>query len=304
MRWLSSVGDGAFLRQTEVAILNAPFVEDGWRTAIDMVARATHSRGANLICLGSAAPTLNLFTGFDTVEVGRALSDPAMWGAQNWRVGTSTKPFEIQHDQHYSEYRSGRPAGDYDEAAFELDMPHGFQTIFSRDVAGFIGLAVIRGRREGPADPESVDRFERLTGQMGRALKAEMGLAGEGIRAALNDIDDTPGSVILLNRHGWACGFSRTAEAALDLGDPLLLRGPRVAAVDPHDDLRLQQLLYFLLHRDEPAGGAVALPLRGLGGRRWLLHCTHLPRTLLALGFEPQVALRLEPAHGSLFRPD
>lgn len=282
-----------------MALLNAPFVEDGWRTAIDMVARATGSRGANLVCLGSGAPSLNLFTGFDAAEVERALSDPAMWGPQNWRVGTSTKPYDIQHDLHYRDYRNGRPRGDYDEAAYELDMPHGCQTIFSRDVAGFIGLAVIRGRREGPADPESVDRFEHLSWVIGRALKSEMALAGNGIRTALADVDHSPDAVVLLNRHGWACGFSRAAEALLSGGDPLLLPGARLAASNPFDDARLQQLLGFLLHRDAPTGGSVALPVRGAGHRRWTVHCTHLPRTLLALGFEPQVALRIEPAHGS-----
>jgi hypothetical protein len=299
MGWRGSGGDLAFLRETEVALLNAPFVDDGWRIAIDMVARATGSRGANLVCLGSAAPTLNLFTGFDAGEVERALSDPAMWGPQNWRVGTSTKPYEIQHDLHYRDYRAGRPRSDYDEAAYELDMPHGFQTIFSRDVAGFIGLAVIRGRREGPADPQSVERFERLSWVLGRALKAEMAMAGEGIRTALVDIDETPGALILLNRHGWACGFSRAAEALLSTGDPLRLRGASVAASNSFDDARLQQLLGFLLYRDVPPGGSVTVRLRGAGGSCWTVQCTHLPRTLLALGFEPQVALRIEPAHGS-----
>lgn len=300
---MTSVASGRevqFLRETRRALLNAPFVEDGWRTAIDMVARATGSRGANLVCLGSSAPTLNLFTGFDPAEVERALSDPAMWGPQNWRVGTSTHPYDIQHDVHYRNYRDGRPRGDYDEAAYQLDMPHGFQTIFSRDAAGFIGLAVIRGRREGPADPDSVDRFERLSWLIGRALKTEMALAGDGIRTALCSVDETPDAVILLNQHGWACGISRAAEDLLDTGSPLRLRGPRVMACNPIDDGRLQQLVQFLLHRDTPRGGAVRLVVRDLFGREWAVHCTHLPPTLLTLGFEPQVALRIEALQGAV----
>ena len=287
--------DVAFLRETELALINAPFAPDGWQTAIGMIASATWSRGANLVCLGGSAPSLNLLHGCDHAQAERILSDPAMWGPQNWRVGSAGGPFEIQHDMHYRAYREGRPRGDYDEAAYELDMPHGCQTIFSRDVAGFIGLAIIRGQREGAMDPDSVARFEYLTYAMGRALRLEMALAGDGIHLALGQFDRVRDAVILVNRHGWACGMSRAAERMIDRGTPILQRGAQIGLAHPIDDHRFQQLLAFMLHRDPQCGHAVTLPIGAWGGGRWTLTLAHLPPVGIALGFEPQLSIIIRP---------
>ena len=290
-----SCTDVAFLRETELALINAPFAPGGWQTAIEMVASATWSRGANLVCLGNSAPSLNLLSGCDHDQVDRILSDPAMWGPQNWRVGTASQPFEIQHDVHYREYREQRPASDYDEAALELDMPHGCQTIFSRDVAGFIGLAIIRGHREGPMDPDSVSRFEHLSHIIGRALRLEMSLAGNGISLALGQFQRVRDAVIVVNRHGWACGMSRTAERMVDRGGPVIQRGAFIGLANPIDDFRFQQLLAFMLHKDPQCGHAVKLKIGAWGGGHFILTLTHLPPARLELGFEPRLSIMIRP---------
>jgi len=98
LMWRFDPSERQFLRETDEALMNAPFVEGGWMTALDMIARATSSRGANLVCLGGALPSLNLISGFDQDLVDRYFANPEMWGRHNWRVGTATGPFEIQHD--------------------------------------------------------------------------------------------------------------------------------------------------------------------------------------------------------------
>lgn len=299
MSEFTTTREHAEFRETRRALLNAPFVANGWTEALDLVARTTGSRGANLVCLGGGTPSLNLITGFAQDEIDRWFNDPVLWGPSNWRVGSTTRPFEIQHDIHYKAYREQVRTSDYCDVVHQIGMQHGCQTIFSNDSAGFIGLAIMRDHRDGAADTRCVDRFEIMSSLIARALKTEMALAGDGIRMALGQIDDTPEAVVLLNQHGWACGISRAAERLLADGVPLRLRGPRVSASDRFDDSRLQQLLHFLLNRDSPRGGAVSLPLRDHHGVRWTVHCTHLPPTLLALGFEPQVALRIERAQES-----
>ena len=296
MSGFSTTREHAEFRDVRRALLNAPFVERGWQTALDLVARTTGSRGANLVCLGGGTPSLNLITGFEQEEIDRWFADPALWGPSNWRVGSTTRPFEVQHDLHYKAYRERVRTGDYCDVVHQIGMQHGCQTIFSNDAAGFIGLAIMRDGRDGLADPQCVDRFEIMSGLIARALKTEMALAGDGIRMALGEVDQTPDAVILLNQHGWACGMSLAAERLLSDGVPVRLKGPRIAATDRFDDVRFQQLIHFLLNRDSPNGGAVTLPLRDPFGERWLVHCTHLPPTLLSLGFEPQVALRFERA--------
>lgn len=260
-----------------------------------MVARATWSKGANLACIGEGAPTLNLVTGCDQDLFYEHCANPVMWSEVNWRIGVTTRPFEIQHDEHYLDYRSNRPCSDYNESTYELDLEHGCQTIFSHDVAGFIGIAVLRGRKDGKADPGSVDRFEYLSPIIARALKVEMALAGEGIRLALGGQAAARSSMALINRHGWACGMSPAAEEMIDEGMPIRCRGPRLAMSNPVDDMRFQQLLAFMLHHDRNAGHAVRMVVGAAPLPTWKVTVAHIPPGDLSLGFEPHVTVIVEP---------
>jgi hypothetical protein len=286
--------DRAFLTETKLAVRNAPFVDGGWLRAIDMVARATRSRGANLVCLGGAVPSLNMIAGFDQAEVDRYFSDPAMWGRSNWRVGVTTQPFEVQHDEHYRGYRKRHGSGDYCAASHQLDMPYGCQTIFSQNVAGFIGLAVMRGKRDGAADPSMVGRFQHLIVDLGRALRAEMAMAGQGTKLRFDALEQSSAPLVLLNKHGWVCGMSDAGLEHLEGGVPLVLRGARISAASEIDDRQLQRLIDRFSHASHRGSGPARLLLQPREGTLWRLHLVPLPAGELALGFDASLAIRIE----------
>ena len=279
---------GAYLREVELALLNAPF-DGGWRDALGMIATATHSRGSDLVSLGGSLPSLNIFSGYgeDAVE---AFEDPRLWGPCNWRVGSATVPFQIRHDGHYREYRERVDTRLYDEVAFGIDMPFGCQTIFAQDETGFLGLALLRTEREGPCTPESIAVFGRLCRSMARSIKVEATLAGEGAAIALRDYEAIDRAVALVNRHGWLCGMSPEADAMLIAGWPLQSARERLRLADPAGNYRFQQLLGHLLSMPPLAAARAHLVIPG-----WQVQLTHLPLTASELGFEPMLAVVVTP---------
>ena len=101
----------------------------------------------------------NLFTGKEADRAQLHFANPAMWGACNWRVGSSGDPMTIQHDGHYRSYRRQRGrslTADYDDAVSDLDMQYGCQAVLMADQEHFLGLAIMRGRMEGPCDSSAL----------------------------------------------------------------------------------------------------------------------------------------------------
>lgn len=281
--------NAAYLREVELAIVNAPFGGD-WTGALDQLARACRSRGTNLVSIGGPVPSLNILTGYDTGLFAESFADPAMWGEGNWRVGTATIPFQIQHDGHYADYRARHPTSRYDEVVHGLGMSFGCQTIFAQDETGFLGLALMRTEREGPCSPEVLASFERLCRVTARAIKVEASLAGEGAILALGQMDSVGKAVILLNRHGWRCAVSAEAEAVLVAGWPLQSSRERIRLSDRAGDYRFQQQLSFLL--SAPPTAMLTASMRTAG---WRIEMTQLPFPCGELAFEAVLALTVTP---------
>lgn len=291
MRVISS--DHHYLREVELALINAPFGGD-WRCALDSVARACRSQGSNLISLGGALPSLNILTGYDEAAFQDAFADPALWGQANWRVGTSSVPFQIQHDGHYADYRQRHATGRYDEVVGALGMPFGCQTIFAQDETGFLGLALMRTEAQRACEPETIARFDRLCRVTARSIQVEATLAGQGASLALGEMESIDKAIILLNRHGWRCAMTPEADAMLTAGWPVQSARERIRLHHPGDNYRFQQLLAFLLAAPPSAMMNASIVTQG-----WRVQMTHLPTSIGQLAFEANLALTILPLGGT-----
>lgn len=286
--------DAEFLRQTEAALLNAPFEVGGWTRALSMLASATHSRGSNFLCIGSRLPTLNLFTGYTDHEVQKTFGDAELWGRPNWRIGSVAGPLEVQHEAHYQTYRRLHSTNYYDDATRDIDMPFGCQTLFDREGDSFVGVALMRGRRDGPCTDLTISRFTRLAHLMHQAVRAEDAMAGEGSRIALGEWSAVSQPVLLVNRHRWLCAMSPSAEAFLENEGPFRLRGALLGLRHPLDHHRWLQLIGYMLG-DAPCRVPATLRLRGIPGTS--LRVVPLGSAGSELGFGPclSVAIETEP---------
>jgi len=283
------LADSTFLSEVELALVNAPFGGD-WTGALDRLAAACGSQGTNLVSLGGPVPSINILTGYDQASFTESFADPLLWGEANWRVGTASVPFKIQHDGHYAAYRAERPTGRYDEVVRALGMPFGCQTIFAQDETGFLGLALMRTEAQGACTPDTVALFERLCRLTARSIKVEATLAGEGASIALGELDAVGKAVILINRHGWRCAISPEAEAVLMAGWPLQSARERIRLTDPRANYRFQKLLNFMLSAPPSAILTASLPTQG-----WRIDMTQLPLPCGELAFEAALAIIVTP---------
>lgn len=296
---MSPVRNAAFLRETELAILNAPFEERGWEHAVSGFVEASGSAAGHLLGIGGPLLLpLNVFSG-DVPGIERYLGDPRFHGATNWRVGSVTVPMAIQHEAHYSAYRLHHDTSDYDDAASDLDIMFGCQSALLLDSENMLGIALLRGSRHGPCTQETLEVFARLRVQLARAVRMQIALDGEAAEMMVGDTAALHGATILLDRHGNLCALSAAAEHLFEAGGPLRLAGLNVRLSDRREDDSLQKALGRLLASDgyrDPVVHEMPLGRSGGGGPLWRLFAVRLPHRDNGLGFEPHLAISLKQA--------
>lgn len=287
------------LREAELRILNAPFEERGWERALEAIADATGSHAAQLLGIGGPLLVpLNIFVGAPA-SFRHYIGDAELHGPCNWRVGSTTVPMAIQHEEHYRAYRLTHQTSDYDDAASEMDIQFGCQSALLLDEHNLVGLAVLRGRRDGPCNDAVLADFTHLRLQMGRAVQMQMALDGEASQLMLGAMDAIQGMTILLDRHGCIAALTPSAERLFNDSGPLRLSGTTIDLRDRAEKRRFDQILGGMFKNDVP--GAVAQCRIGRCAEHpdglWRMLITRLPeRNDHGLGFEPHIALTVKRA--------
>lgn len=288
------------LRDAELAILNAPFEDGGWQLAVQAAADATRSNAAHLLGIGGPLLLpLNVFAG-DVPGIEPYLGDPRFHGAINWRVGTVTVPMAIQHEAHYADYRRLHDTSAYDDVASDLDIPFGCQSAVLLDSRNMVGLALLRGRRNGPCTTETLQRFAVLRRQLGRAIRVQMALDGEAAETMVGQLGERQCATILLDRQANLCALSATAEPLFEDSGPLRLAGLAVELRNRAENRLFQDALKRLLASDGHRGAIVHQALIGRcesrPAARWRLYAVRLPHRPHGLGFDPHLALTVKAA--------
>ena len=241
----------------------------------------------------------NLFTGKEAGKAQLHFANPAMWGACNWRVGSSGDPMTIQHDGHYRSYRRrhGRAlTADYDDAVSDLDMQYGCQAVLIADQEHFLGLAVMRGRMEGPSGSSTLFAFERIIRHAQRAVRVHLALDGEAGELLAGNWSDLASHMLVLDRFGGLCAMTPAGEQLLDEDGPLSLRGISIAARDRREDRYFQAALARLLRVGEgDMGPNLHRMTVGRPTCRWGLSILRLPRRPHGLGFDPHMIVCAKP---------
>ena len=276
-----------------LAILNAPFEQRGWERAVGAICEATGCHGAHLLGMGGPLVLpLNIVFGLDE-KIRNYLGDEHLHGRVNWRVGSTTVSMAIQHDLHYAAYRAANETADYDDAVSDLDMPYGCQAIVLGDESMFLGIAMMRGRREGPCTTETLAKFAALLPRLQRSVRMQLALDGEAAELMLGDMAALRGATILLDKLGSLTAMTPAAEAAFEEDGPLALTGLAVRVRDHGQDRSFQRALALLLKCGEPASTPLHQMLVSFGERSWQLVIMRLPDRQHGLGFDPHLAVTL-----------
>jgi len=296
------MSDVAYLRETELALMNAPFQPDGWRTAIGMVATATGSGAAHLAAFGGPLLlSLDMFVGREEDRIDDYFSSPELCGASNWRISCIGEPMAIQHERHYAEARALSGSSPYDDAVAGIDMEFGCQATLLSDERNFLGLALVRGRREGPTDDIVYGRFKHLIRHVQRSLRAQLALDGEAAEIQLGELATVNCRTILLDRHGCLSAISASAEPLFEGDGPARLDGLTFGLRHRDENRGLHRAMGRLLSKrsDAPfvhemrAGRTSSHP-----DGQWTLSLIRLPDRPNCLGFGPALALSFHPLSG------
>lgn len=287
------------LRAAEQAILNAPFEDCGWECAVEAVAAATRSHAAQLLGVGGPLMLpLNVFIGGPS-SYRHYIESAALHGPCNWRVGSTTVPMAIQYEQDYATYRRLHVTADYDDAASEMDIPYGCQSALILDDQSLIGLALLRGRRDGPCTHEVLSRFAHLRRHMARAVQMQIALDGEAAELMVGDLESLGGATILLDRHGCIAALTPRADALLEEGGLLRLAGISIELADRSQNDRFRRMIAAMLRSDDVSYvGQMRIGTDPAGGHSpHRLFVTRLPQGREhGLGFEPHLAVTVKIA--------
>ncbi|QDP19021.1 hypothetical protein [Sphingomonas xanthus] len=279
--------------------MNAPFEEDGWKRAMELVAGATGSGAVHLAAIGGPMMMpLDIFVGREAHRVDEVFSAPELCGEGNWRLRAVGDLMTIQHERHYAEARKRGGTSAYDDAVSMLDMQLGCQSTLISDQHNFLGLALIRGRREGATDDVVYGRFAHLLHHVQRAVRVQLAMDGEAAEVMLGELATVDCRVILLDRHGCLSAVSSRAEALLDEVGPARLEGLSVALRNRDENRQLHQAMGRLLAKSAHApvvhqmrAGRTACAPHG----RWKLSLIRLPDRPHGLGFDPALAISFQP---------
>lgn len=292
--------DAAFLRDTELAIINAPFEGEGWRRAVEMVSSACHSSAANLVGFGGPLGlSLNLFTGRESERAERYFSRAELWGRCNWRVNSAGAPMTVQHEAHYAAYREREQTAEYDDAVADLDMPFGCQSPLIADSRTFLGLALLRSRRDGPCDAITLERFGKLIRHLNRAIRVELALEGDAAELMVGEIGGLTSATVLLDRYGCVCALTPAAEPLAEEDGAFRLCGLTFQLRDPAENRRMEKAMRTLLWGSSEAEGQVIEMRAGRTASapkgRWIASIVRLAKREHGLGFDPHLAVAFRP---------
>jgi hypothetical protein len=293
------MSDVAFLRETELALMNAPFEADGWKKAISMVASATGSGAAHLAAFGGPLlMSLDMFVGREADRIDDYFADSALCGAANWRINCIGEPMTIQHERHYDEVRALGGASLYDQAVREIDMEYGCQSTLFSDERNFLGLCLIRSRREGKTDDILFNRFKHLIQHVQRSVRVQLALDGEAAELMLGELSTMNCRTVLLDRHGCLTAISANAEPLFEAQGPARLDGLSFGLRHREENRQLHRAMGRLLaeHPDSPRVHQVRTGRcqRHPDGR-WKLSIVRLPDSSSGLGFGPALAVSFHP---------
>lgn len=162
-----------------------------------------------------------------------------------------------------------------------------------------VGLAIIRGRREGPCSDTTLRRFRHLSVTAQRAVRMQLAIDNEAAEMMLGNMAAMRSATLLLDRHGNLAALTPKAETLFEDDGPLVLDGLAPRLGYRNEDIFLLAAMARLLALD----GHGAHVHQSRVGRnsahpygRWRLYLVRLPARDHGLGFDPHLALTIKPA--------
>lgn len=242
-----------------------------WETALEGLAEATGSTGAQLIGLGDQASVpINLMTGVPPetaaafVEAGGG--DPAI--NSRVRIGTRAAELEVLDETAFTTAADMRLNPDYADWIRTFDMHHTCLTNLVKSPDRHSGLALLRRARDGNVDDAQKRVFAALAVHARSAVRTQMSIEARGVELMSGALEAVRVAAFFCCARGRVIGMTPSAEALLSLGDVVRLRRGELTTVREADQASLEAALELAL-RGYPSTSPVMARRRD--GRDWVV---------------------------------
>ena len=188
-----------------------------WDQAIRAMAQATGSRHGQLIGFGHGAAGFNWISDVEPDIVDKSATIDGAAPDLNFRVAAdqlSGRP-EIVHEAHYDIARQSLRSADYLDLCSDYDIFDGCQTRLFAGPDMMIGLALLRGRKDGRTDQDQRDLFAHVAGHARNAVRLQRAIEHQGFALLAGTFETMDRACWLLDATGRVGGMTPRAEALL-----------------------------------------------------------------------------------------
>jgi len=285
-------GRAELLDAISARLLEAPFRQEAWLSALSLLAEATGSSHGELIGWnGPYSAPINMITDFSDDKIALVAeweqgggADPA----QNpiIRRGIHTSDLEIVSDDEIISRDDRKSHRIWREFYDKLDVPHMCFTPLWRDGQAQLIVAVLRSAREGVVDRDQRRIFAASATGWQAAAAMSRALKGEACRVLTGAFDNLSIAAIVVDGFGRPVAMSRAAEAAFEHGQYIRLhhgelRDVRGRPIDIQPAIR-------------PPRRAHTVRIAGASGLPVTLRLSPLPEAAFDLGFGAAAMIVLE----------
>lgn len=275
----------------------------GWLSALERLAAETGSRRAQLIGLGGpAAVPFNLANDVDEalmrefVEIGGG--DP--WVNFRIQAARGARPLQVIGEAEYDDARQIVGPSPYDDFAERADIPFGCQTILLEEDGIMIGMALLRGRRDGPTGAAHRRLFRQIAPHVRIAARTAMLLDGQGEQLVNGAMEALSAAAFVCDAAGQVRALTRRAEALAGPAGRLRLVRGRLRGRTEAENRVLAQAILTAGQGSSASGGAPRgsqVVLRDLSGELGgavaegplVLTVSPLPSRVHGFSFQPRV---------------
>lgn len=270
---------------------NAAAVGAGsWLDALSGLARATGSRGGQLVGFGSeSAVPFNWVTGVGK-EWGEDFlahngTDPSI--NPNVRAGASVAPLKVLATADYISREQRRASAFLQEFAILHDTPYICLTPLIKDQTTHIGVAVLRSHKQGEITAPQRAVFASLAPHVRAAVKTQMALGHQGAQLVASALEALSLTVFVCDGLGMVRAMTPAAEALAGAGRPLRLKHGLLGTANAAETQALTNAIGAasggLIRPGAPLANTIIV--QG-GGKPMVLDVLPMPRREHAFSFE------------------
>lgn len=262
-----------------------------WRDVLGAMADATGSAHGQLIGFGSGTAAFNWVSGVEEETLLSAGAMDMVTPDANFRLAADSAAHRspIVHEAHYDDARSMLHTDDYLDMCSDLDIPHGCQTRLLVEQGSMIGLAMLRGEKDGRSSIEQRDIFARISTHAGAAVRMQRAIEQQGFALLTGAFEAMDKACWLVDGAGRIGGMTPAADALL-LKTRLTIREGWLASTRANETRRIADALQAVLMSSAQPADPVALP-DDAGGIAILLEIFPLPRRPWDLSFAPRAII-------------